>query len=524
VEQQADNADDTVFEAPRVLAVRWFAAEGPGALAVGPSQSDPRTGEILRGAAIIPENWVRFFRNQATDVEPRLSAAPTLDFAQRYLACTYASDKLEQVAFGHELLSARGAFDPKGPEAERYIAGSLKDVTMHEVGHALGLRHNFRASIGVTPQQLRDPAFTATRGVSNSVMDYNALNMPLRGETVADYHMPTLGTYDYWAIEYGYREFDAADEKAALARLATQSEKDPALAYGTDEDAFGTDPQINHRDLGSDPLAFARREIKLARELWTLTQARELPADSDYTVYRRNLQRGLNNMQSVVGMVAKHVGGAYTSRQLAGAGQPAIAPVPGARQREALDLLVSEVFASSSFRFDPKFMSRLGVNHLDRFGMGRFQVATDFSLAAAVGTIQRSALDTLMSDSLAARLADAEVKVADTRTLLGYAEVQQRLADAAWSELKGSNREIDSLRRNLQREHLRRLAGALVRPASAAAADVRSVHRMVAQKLEADLKRAAAAPGWNDTARAHLAESAQTLAEALRAPLMKQGV
>ncbi len=89
---------------------------------------------------------------------------------------------------------------------------------------------------------------------------------------------------------------------------------------------------------------------------------------------------------------------------------------------------------------------------------------------------------------------------------------------------KGGTREIDSLRRNLQREHLRRLAGALVRPTSPAAADVRGVHRMVAHKLEAELKRAAAAPGWNDTARAHLAESAQTLAEALRAPLMKQGV
>ena len=215
VEQQADDADWSTLEGTRLLAVRWFAIEGPGATAVGPSQSDPRTGEILRGAAIVPENWVRFFRSYAADAEPRLNGADTAagtaplpgEFARRWATCSYATDALEQAQFAHELLSARGDFDPRGPESERFITQSLVDVTMHEVGHALGLRHNFRASTGITRAQLRDPAFTKERGVSNSVMDYNALNIPLPGEPLADYHMGTLGAYDYWAIEYGYREF-----------------------------------------------------------------------------------------------------------------------------------------------------------------------------------------------------------------------------------------------------------------------------------------------------------------------------
>ncbi|WP_088280433.1 zinc-dependent metalloprotease [Ideonella sp. A 288] len=521
VEQQAADSDESSLEGTRVLAVRWFAMEGPGATAVGPSQADPRTGEILRGAAIIPENWARLSRSFTGDTEPRLPAAMP-DFAQRLMQCQYGDEALQQAAFGFELLSARGAIDPQGPEAERFIAEALKDVVMHEVGHALGLRHNFKASMGITPAQLRDEAFTRTRGISNSVMDYNALNLPLANEAVANYHMPTLGAYDLWAIEYGYREFPAATEKSALAAHAARSERDPMLAYGTDEETMGGDPEANQGDLGNDPLVHARKRLTLARELWTLTQKRTLAAEDDLTLYRRNLQRGLASFSATVPLVAKHIGGVTTSRQLAGAGQALVTPVPAVRQREALDLLLGEVFASSSFRFDPGFMSRLGIDQFDRFGRQGLVPNADFSLASAVLGLQRGALDTLMSDAVATRLADAETKVADPRTLLSYAELQGRLSDAVWAELKTGN-DVDSLRRNLQREHLRRLSSTLLKPASAAPTDVRPVHRQVAQRLEADLKRALAAKGLSDTARAHLGESLLTLGEALRAPLVRQG-
>jgi hypothetical protein len=549
VEQQPDDADWTSFEGTRMLAVRWFAMEGPGATAIGPSQSDPRTGEILRGAAIIPENRVRFDRSFVTDVQPRLGAAAAPgeawagpdgsadpvagsgrnalgEFAPRLLACTYAQDALEQAAFGIELLALRGAIDPEGPEARRFVAGGLKAVVVHEVGHAIGLRHNFKASTGVTQAQLRDPSFTARRGISNSVMDYNPPNLPLASEPVADYHMPGLGAYDYWAIEYGYREFAPADEKAELAKLAAQGDRDPGLAYGPDEDAAGPDPRANRFDLGEDPLAYAQRQLRLARELWARTQARELAPEDDLTVFRRNLELGFNRVGQAVPLLTRYVGGVYTSRALAGAGQPLLAPVPAARQRAALDVLLGELFSSASFRLEPRFMSRLGVNHLDLGSFGRPPAGPDFSLAGTVATLQRGALDALMSDALAARLADAEVKVDDPRTLLSYAEVQARLRGAVWSELKDGAKagEIDSLRRNLQREHAKRLAAGLLRPASPVAADVRAVHRQEAGRLEADLKAALAAKGWSATARAHLADSQVLLAEALKAPLAKQGV
>jgi hypothetical protein len=533
VEQQPVDADWSTLEGTRLLAVRWFALEGPGATAVGPSQTDPRTGEILRGAAIIPENWARLDRSRLMDTRPPIGsqalepAALPGDFARRYMHCSFASDALENAAFGFELLAARGEIDPQGADADRFIAASLKSVTMHEIGHALGLRHNFKGSTGISLAQLRDRAFTAQRGLANSIMDYVPLNLPLRGEPAGDIHKVTLGAYDHWAIEYGYREIAVDREAEELAALARRGERDASLAYATDEDAAGPDPNVLRFDLGDDPLAWAARQTRLARELWQRTAERTLPPDDDMTVYRRNLQRVMATLGQAVPMAVRHIGGTLTSRATAGAGIPVLQPVPAARQREALALVVGEVFSSQSFRFEPELMSRLAVDHLDRVGQGRFMANTDYSLPEEVLGLQRGVLDSLMSEALAVRLAAAEVKVADPRTLVSYAEVQDKLAAAVWSELKpvkGSAREIDTLRRNLQREHLRRLAGGLLRPSSGVAADVRSVNRQVALSLEKQLRAALAAGGWSALARAHLDESLATIGEALKAPLVRQGV
>ena len=530
IEQQQADADWTTTEGVRMLAIRWFAQEGPGSTAVGPSQKDPRTGEILRGAVIIDENRVRVFRSRAGEAVPRWAEQmpPNATVAQGHdhALCNYADVAFDEASFGFDLLVERGLLDPNSPEADRYIAAALKNVTMHELGHALGLRHNFRASTAITPAQLRDPAYTRANGLSASVMEYNAQNLPLKGEPVADYNMLTLGAYDYWALEYGYREYASPDdEKPALKALAARSEREPVLAYATDQDLGNNDPMINQRDMSSDPLDFAKRQIKLARELLERITTRPLAADEDLTVYRRALSRVLNSMGASLPFAAKYVGGVYTTRAAAGANKPLLAPVPAEQQRAALSVLINEIFSSASFKFDPKVLSRLGVDHNEP--RANAQQGVDFSLPTAVLSLQRGALDTLMADSLAGRLADAETKVADARQLLTYSEVQTRLSKAVWSELavgKKGTGDIDSLRRNLQREHVRRLATGLVRASTTTAADVRAVHRQVALKLQSQLTVAVVGKRHSSAVQAHLEDSLQTLTEALKAPLVKQGV
>jgi hypothetical protein len=525
VRQQPADADWSTVEGTRHLAVRWFVMQGPGALAVGPSQSDPRTGEILRGAAIIPENWVRLGNQTVSEVLPRPSAAVSLEQLLDGRLCTYALDAMNEAAFGLELLEARGAMQPGGPEAQRYIADNLKDVVMHEVGHALGLRHNFKGSTGIKLEQLRDAAFTRQRGISNSVMDYNALNLPLEGEPATVLNQVTLGEYDHWAIEYAYRDLPAEREREELARIAGRAVNNPALAYATDEDVIpvaggAIDPMANQFDLGADPLAYYKRRFALSRELWKRTQARQLAPEESYALYRRNLQRGLGQIGQVTPLIAKYVGGVNTARDIPGTGRALLAPVPAGQQREALQVLSTQLFAVDSFRFDPAFMSRLGVEQLDRLSNPAGpQFSTDFSLASAVLNIQRTVLDQLMSDGVAVRLADAETKVRDRNSLLTLSEMHNRLYDAIWSELK-SGASVDSLRRNLQREHARRIAGGLVRPAAPVAADVRAVNRQVALRLKADLQQSQGRAA-DATTRAHLAETQSLIEEALRAPLIK---
>ena len=119
--------------------------------------------------------------------------------------------------FASALLAARG-LDMDGPEAEALAQAYVKDVIMHEVGHTLGLRHNFRASTVYSQSQISDSEFTRKHGIAPSVMDYTPHNLAIAGEKQGEYRQSTIGAYDYWAIEYAYAPLDPANEKAGLRR------------------------------------------------------------------------------------------------------------------------------------------------------------------------------------------------------------------------------------------------------------------------------------------------------------------
>src|SRR5205807_5771437 len=160
-----------------------------------------------------------------------------------------------------------GPKKPGGGEVpEDLINQAIKHVVMHEVGHTLGLRHNFKASTMLKNDQLHDTKITREKGLVGSVMDYSPVNLAPKGVKQGDYFTTTIGPYDYWAIEYGYRPF-AGNEGEELKKIATQGAA-PGHDYGSDEDTFFTsDPLINRFDMGSDVLKFAQERMVLAEEL-----------------------------------------------------------------------------------------------------------------------------------------------------------------------------------------------------------------------------------------------------------------
>jgi hypothetical protein len=521
---QPDDVDLDAIDS-RHATIRWITSARPAFSGIGLSQVDPRSGEILVADIGIDPVLVRNRRFIRVEQIPLPAANPSmLEHPERIcMAADYAE---QETNFALDLLDARGDIAPDSPEAEQFILEALKDVAMHEVGHTLGLRHNFRASTVYSQAQLNDPEFTAKYGISGSVMEYNAINIALPGEKQGSYGMKTLGPYDYWAIEYGYKEIEPAHEAEELLAIASRNDE-PTLAYATDEDAFfAIDPAANQSDLGNDPLEFARRRFILVRELWDRWEARQLKPGESYVVLRRTVGRGLATMGVSATNLAKYVGGVTTLRDHPGSPRAPLTPIDAARQRQALKLIASGLFAADSFRFKPDFMRNLQVDYLDRndiYDSGLSTPGVDYSLNTQVLQLQRAVLGQLMSDNVAQRILDSEVKLDNPASGFRLSELYDALHASIWSELKTGG-EIPPLRRNLQREHLSRVANALVRPSPTTPADSRALLREDAKLLREQLRVALARPGLSKETKAHLSESLSTLDETLKAPLQRQGV
>nr|WP_315488850.1 zinc-dependent metalloprotease [uncultured Rhodoferax sp.] len=547
VKQQADDAtfdnNDT-----RHASVRWYVDTSEGALAIGPSRVDPRTGEILDADISFSDGWTRLPRRRAVEQLQSVaqgnnhghshshSGQRSADEILRALArgelpqlCEYEHTAMQEAGFALDLLAARGDIEPDSPEAEAIVLEQLRDVVAHEVGHTLGLTHNFRASTIYTLEQLEDKAFTAVNGLSGSVMEYNALNIAPQGKKQGQYAQSTLGPYDYWAIEYAYKPLDAATESKVLLAIASRS-NEPLLAFANDLDAGlgnveGMDPEVTRRDLGADPLAFAARRMQLSQELWARLQNRRLKPGEQYDVLLRNFVSANAQLDLAATVASKYVGGVVHFRDHADSGRVPLNPVPAATQRKALALITDGLFRSNSFAFKPEFVARLVPNQFDRwFGAaGGFSLAAtvnpDASISGAVLALQRASLDRLMADSVAARILDAPSKMAQPQKAMPLSELYDTLQNSIWSELQ-SGSDIDPMRRNLQREHLRRVVNALIRPAATTPADAKSLMRANAQQLQQHIRAALAKPATKVT-RAHLLESLDLLTEALKAPLQR---
>ncbi|HET9276305.1 MAG TPA: zinc-dependent metalloprotease, partial [Gemmatimonadales bacterium] len=515
----------------RYATLRWNVSDQPGYGAIGPSTVDPRTGEVLDADILFESNMFLGFRQSWRQLAGPAGAAEA--FEQALGVGAYEprpNDRLELAGFAeafqaqgtllHAALLARGEIGPDDPVPMPYVLEAVKWVVMHEVGHTLGLQHNFRSSASTPFARLHDKSWAAENGLYSSVMEYPTVNLAPRGTPNGLYYTPGAGSYDRWAISYAY----AADpaRAAALAREVAS----PRHLYGTNAESGGPgalDPSINVYDLGDDPLAWGKERAAIIRELIRSLEAHTL---SDNVPYNR-LTGYFNGLMSQYGQAVapavKYLGGQYINRDHVGdpGGRLPFVNVPREKQREALDFIVSHVFAADALTVPQSVLQKMGSNRWNHWGSNTtFNGRLDFPYHEAVLGFQSSAMAQLLNPFRLARIRDGETKYG-AANMVTIPELMGALTRAVWSEAQGAApRSTSPVRRDLQRAYLDQMTEIVVKPAARTPADARSVARMQLRDLDQRLARALTAGASLDSyTRAHLLESRARIGKALNAGL-----
>lgn len=344
---------------------------------------------------------------------------------------------------------------------ESFIGPLLADLVAHEVGHTLGLRHNFKASSIYPVAKINSPELKGKDAFAGSVMDYLPVNINMEsGELQGDYAMIALGPYDMWAIEYGYTTGD--DLKPILQRVA-----EPALRYGTDEDTGGPDPLSRRYDFGADPINYAKSQYKLAKYHRERIVDKFVKDGESWSKARRGYEITLSLQMRAVSMMSGWVGGAYVYRDKKGDkdGRAPIEVVPVELQREALDWVIAHTFPEDIYGLTPDMLARMTVDKwLDGGGFRDAMNDATWPIHDRILGLQSSVLTMLMNPTTLRRVYDNEFRVPSDKDALTLAELLDKVSGSIWNELEKKGGEhtarkplISSLRRNLQQEHLDRL-------------------------------------------------------------------
>lgn len=589
--RQQEEGDEFEPEDVRYSTFRWITTDQ--GFAMGPSRTNPLTGEIFDADIIFDASMIRFWKQEYRALtagtsstlhepvspilalrqgwgllepraflhlaehgweEPRerdLLANPAVRLrALRLGVCQCGTYKRAQIGLGAMLLASRG--DPKASERlEELIGQAIKETVMHEVGHTLGLRHNFKASTMLKNEELHNVEITRQKGLVGSVMDYNPINLAPKGTKQGDFFTTTLGPYDYWAIEYAYKPLTGGTEGEyeKLKEIANKGAQ-PGLDYGTDEDLYGTsDPLINQWDLGSDPMKFAQERMLLVEELLKGLADRVVDKGEGYQRVRQAFTLLLQQYGDAAYLISSYVGGVHAHRDHRGdpnARDPMV-PVKAAKQREALRFLQEHLLTNRPFQFSPELLRRLAADRWLHWGNERSLFdSVEYPVFERILQTQRIVLDHLLSPSVLSRIQNNALKAASDEQPLSMAEVFRTLTDGIWSEAPSGptpapvrhHGAASVIRRNLQREHVKDLSYLVLgrsRPrggggglsilfsgsAGALPADARSLARLhlreIARRIEHTLADKQAQ--FDDTTRAHLEECQERINKTLSASL-----
>lgn len=560
---------------------RWITSEVP--YAIGPSRANPYTGEILDADILFDASMVRTYKGESRlfrdptgkPFEPAspaqanrrgwtLPAGPLdrlrenmgwndkpekfdLDkHRERQLAavqhgyCQCAAQKTSELGLAVLSLADAGGLNLKDGEKipEELLLQAIKETVMHEVGHTLGLRHNFKASTVLKADQLHDTTITGKQGLVGSVMDYNPANIAPKGTKQGHYFTPTLGAYDYWAIEYAYTPNGSDDDLAKVAGKVA----DPKLIYATDEDLMGTnDPLVNQWDMGADPLQFAKDRAKLAGELIPTVAERMVSKGEGYQRARAAFGTLFNVYGDSAYTATRFVGGSSFHRDHKDDpnARDAFVPVPPAKQREALAFLKESILTDKPFDISPDLLRKLGADRWVHWGNTRSMQATEFPVVDRALGIHQTVLDELLSGGTLSNVQNsARLLKADDKPLQ-IAEIFRALSDACFADLPGTDGKASAMkssviRRNMQREYVGRLSGIVLgKPVGSGLfllfggggsipPDAKSLARLhlkeAAKRIDEGLKAEK-----DDTAKAHLDEMREQIEKVLKANVTSDG-
>ena len=540
VRQQRDD-DDWDPEDVRYNTFRWISAEA--GFAMGPSRINPLTGQILDADIIFDASFLRHWTTEyetftADDVArliPNRGDGGLLSSAANYAThahtgingggCLFCRGMQRQMGFAGAVHMVRSAEANGDGLPTELIHQGLKEVVMHEVGHTLGLRHNFKASAWKSLKSI-DEIGSPDQPTVASVMDYSPANIAAPGEKQGLYFSQTIGPYDIWAIEYGYKEI-SGNEQEELKKIAARG-AESGLDYATDEDMFGgLDPLTDVFDLGEDPLVFAQRRREIASELLPKVVERSVKDGEGYQRARQTFGMLFGEYWHAAGIATRFPGGVSLHRDHKGDpdGRKPFVIVDPERQREAMQLIAKYAFSVPAI--DGSLLNELASTRWWHWGL-RMSARADYPIHDIVNRLHDRMLLTMLSGRRLEVILDNEFKTPEGAKPYTLAEHMDLLLSSVFSEWlqKPKAQEytvekpyIDSFRRNLQRSAVKRLASLVTY--GGGPEDARTLARMHLINLDKrarvllkdkDLK-------LDDYSRAHLVDSQRRIQQVLNAEL-----
>ena len=457
VKEQPDDAEWDAGDI-RYNVLRWTSSPIPPFGGYGPSFVNPRTGQIL-GADVMLE--FIFVTNRLIQSDLFETAAMDMlkfdemeedDFHPEH-ACHFSSMLQHSVMFGKHVLDAKGMSDI---DKDRFVQEAIADLSLHEVGHTLGLAHNMKASNLNTPEELRNKETTERKGLTGSVMDYAPANLsPFDGDDLQYFNMKP-GPYDDFAIAYGYSEF-AEDIEAVQLKTILDRSSDPALMFGNDADDMrssgrGIDPRVMIFDMSSDPVQDGIQRIEMVQQIIPTIKDKYTEGSQSYQELRQSWYILTGTYTNALWVMTRQIGGVHVDRSFTDQTTPnkPYQPVPRETQKKAMDALAEYAFSPDAFQFPNELLNYI---QMQRRGWNHWGNNEDPHMHDRVYYSQMGLLNQLLHQNVLKRIKDSELYGNE----YPLDEYMGDLTDAIFKADRSTS--ANSYRQNLQQLYVDRLIG-----------------------------------------------------------------